>query len=63
MKRTTKKRTSSQISEFRKAARELGCDESEERFQEALRILGKSHPKSKLRTKRKPRGGLEGGSL
>jgi hypothetical protein len=25
-----------QIDEFRKAARELGCDESEERFQEGI---------------------------
>jgi hypothetical protein len=44
-KRTMKRRTSSQVSEFRKAARELGCDESEERFQTALRKLAKTSPK------------------
>jgi hypothetical protein len=30
-----------QVEAFRKAARELGCDESEERFQEALRKVAK----------------------
>ena len=30
---------------FRKAARELGCDESEERFQEKLRVVAKAKPK------------------
>jgi hypothetical protein len=30
-----------QVKQFRKAARELGCDESEERFQEALRAVAK----------------------
>jgi hypothetical protein len=34
-----------QVQQFRKAARELGCDESEERFQEALRTIGKQKPK------------------
>jgi hypothetical protein len=29
---------------FKKAARELGCDESEERFQEALRTVAKQKP-------------------
>lgn len=54
-----------QIDKFRDAARELGCDESEEAFDEALKRLGKSttrpNPKSK-KPKRKAtngRGGLE----
>ena len=29
---------------FRKAARELGCHDSEERFQEALRTVAKAKP-------------------
>jgi hypothetical protein len=33
-----------QVAEFRKAARELGCDESEEGFQEALRLVAKNKP-------------------
>ena len=28
----------------KKAARELGCDESEEKFKDALRVLGKRKP-------------------
>ncbi len=34
-----------QVKAFRKAARELGCDESEERFQEALRTIAKRKPR------------------
>jgi hypothetical protein len=34
----------SQIAAFRKAARELGCDPSEERFQKALRTVAKQKP-------------------
>jgi len=34
-----------QIAAFRKAARELGCDESEEKFKDALRTLAKAKPK------------------
>jgi hypothetical protein len=33
-----------QVAGFRKAARELGCDESEERFREALRTIAKKKP-------------------
>lgn len=33
-----------QLAAFRKAARELGCDESEDRFKEALRTVAKAHP-------------------
>jgi hypothetical protein len=35
-----------QAKAFRKAARELGCDENEERFKETLRTLAKQKPKS-----------------
>jgi hypothetical protein len=35
----------SQVAAFRKAARELGCDESEARFQETLRKIAKQKPK------------------
>jgi hypothetical protein len=34
-----------QVAEFRKAARELGCEDSEERFQGTLLKLGKPKPK------------------
>lgn len=39
---TTGKRP--QVEKFRKSARELGCDESEARFQEALRAVAKHKP-------------------
>jgi hypothetical protein len=35
----------------------LGCDESEERFQEALRTVGRQKPKGKVSERRKPTGG------
>ena len=38
---------------FRKAARELGCDDNEERFQEALRTLAKTKPLPEKRLKRR----------
>jgi hypothetical protein len=34
----------SQPAAFRKAARELGCDESGERFKKALRTIAKAKP-------------------
>jgi hypothetical protein len=34
----------SQIRAFRKAARELGCEDNEELFKEALRKIAKSKP-------------------
>jgi hypothetical protein len=42
---TTKKNETDQVKAFRKAARELGCDENEERFQGALRTIAKAKPK------------------
>ena len=40
----TKSPSSDQVKAFRKAARELGCDESEDRFKEALRTVAKAKP-------------------
>jgi hypothetical protein len=37
--------TPSQSERFKQAARELGCDESEERFNEALKAVAKHKPK------------------
>lgn len=45
---------SSQIDRFREAARELGCDESEERFVEVVKKLAKAPP-AKNEPKPKPR--------
>ena len=44
MARKPKTDDKSQVKKFRKAARALGCDESEERFQEALRTVAGSKP-------------------
>ena len=33
-----------QVAAFRKAAREAGCDDNEERFQDALRTVAKAKP-------------------
>jgi hypothetical protein len=38
------KSSKSQIQKFREAARDLGCDESDERFEEALRAVAKHKP-------------------
>jgi hypothetical protein len=40
------KANQSQLRAFRKAARELGLNESEERFQDALRTIAKVKPSS-----------------
>jgi hypothetical protein len=42
----SKSQPTEQVKAFRKAARELGCDENEERFQEALRHVGRQLPKT-----------------
>jgi hypothetical protein len=42
--REKRKDQKAQSAAFRKAARELGCDDSEERFQEALRTIAKPKP-------------------
>ena len=40
----TKSPSSDQVKAFRKAARELGCDDNEGRFKEALRTVAKAKP-------------------
>jgi hypothetical protein len=50
MSAKAKKRPSEQVKEFRQAARELGCDENEERFQTALRAVAKHRPKEKSKS-------------
>lgn len=50
-------RERSQADKFKEAARELGCDESEERFEEALRKIGRKkppQPKGEPKKKRAP---------
>jgi hypothetical protein len=42
-----------QVAAFRKAAREAGCDDNEERFQDALRTVAKAKPSAEKR-KEKP---------
>jgi hypothetical protein len=37
----------SQLSAFRKAARELGCEPDEKRFQDALRTVARGKPSEK----------------
>ena len=43
---TTKIEDRRQVAAFRKAAREAGCDNNEERFQKALLAVAKAKPKS-----------------
>ncbi len=45
-----------QVAAFRKAARELGCDDNEERFQDALRTVAKAKPPSEKDKHRRGRG-------
>jgi hypothetical protein len=40
-----KEENKQQVAAFRKAARELSCDQSEERLQEALRTVAKAKPR------------------
>jgi len=48
----TKLDDKAQARAFRKAARELGCDEGEDRFQAALRTIGKAKPPEKPKPQR-----------
>ena len=41
-----------QVKAFRKAARELGCDDNEDRFKAALRTVGKAKPQPPQQPKR-----------
>lgn len=42
-----------QAAAFRKAARELGCDDNEERFKDALRTIAKAKPSPEKRKDRR----------
>ena len=42
-----KKKKARQVTEFRKAARELGADETPERFDAVLKAVGQHKPKDK----------------
>ncbi len=58
MKNTSRPKTKAQsdrnqVTAFRKAARELGCDENEERFRDALRTVVKHKPQSNRSGKHK----------
>jgi hypothetical protein len=46
MRKSTEKTEKSQLSAFRKAARDLGCDPDEGRFQDALRKVAKHKPQT-----------------
>ncbi|MGA3310208.1 MAG: hypothetical protein ABSD08_16605 [Xanthobacteraceae bacterium] len=45
MTKISKEKDQDQVKAFRKAAREFGCDDNEERFQDALRAVAKQKPK------------------
>ena len=47
------KKDEDQVKAFRKAARELGCDDSEERFKDALRTVAKAKPSPEKRKDRR----------
>lgn len=42
-----------QAKRFRKAARELGCEDGEDRFKAALRTVGKAKPQGKPKRPRR----------
>jgi len=46
MKTRKNPKPSEQLRAFRKAARELGADESEDRFRDVLKTLGRVKPKT-----------------
>jgi hypothetical protein len=52
--------TESQSERFKQAARELGCDDSEERFRELVQKLARAGPQHKP-TKGKPANAKSGG--
>lgn len=41
-----KQKTKTQLDRFKEVARDLGCDESEERFNENLKRIAKAKPKA-----------------
>jgi len=46
-----------QAAAFRKAAREIGADDNEERFQEALRTVAKAKPSPEKRKRKRAQKG------
>lgn len=54
MPHTRKLATPEQVEKFKEAARELGCDESEEVFDRALRKIAKREPKKDKRDDPEP---------
>jgi hypothetical protein len=44
VRKLSKETPADQVKAFRKAARELGCDDNEDRFKEALRTVAKAKP-------------------
>jgi len=49
-----KQKPTDQAKAFRKAARELGCEPDEKRFQDALRKVAKHKPQSETPKKKHP---------
>lgn len=43
--------TKKQVENFKRVARELGCDESEDRFNENLKRIAKAKPKDQKKDK------------
>ncbi len=52
MKAPKPRKPDEQVKAFRKAARELGADNNEERFKEALRTVAKAKPSPEKRKQR-----------
>ncbi len=50
-RQTMKQKTKTQLERFKEAARELGCDESEERFNENLKRIAKAKQKDQEKDK------------
>jgi hypothetical protein len=44
-----------QVATFRKAVRELGCEDNEERFKQALRTVAKAKPQPQSQPKKQQR--------
>jgi hypothetical protein len=53
---TPKKKQPDQHAAFIKAARDLGCDESEAAFDQTLKDLGKAQPAPKAPKRKAPKG-------
>jgi len=53
----SQKNTSTQLQKFQKAARELECDNSEDRFNSALTAIAKASPEPKSEKSKKKPGG------